>query len=214
MAGICPGGEGLFPLDQPEAVPGAGHQSVDPVQSPPLGSPGVLNLDGLPAPHKGEGLAQGGDRGAPFLIRGGLQIGLKGIVGGEAPLLRGVLGQLQPDQRQSLPVLQMVDELGLLPGKEPGAGALHLDGDAAYGSAPPPPGGQPQQEEEQAYPRHPAAAQAQGQQDPGPEQHQGRGRDQQAGAPAEQGLTLHGTHLPPPGGRGAGRRSGPAPRQR
>lgn len=92
MAGICPGGEGLFPLDQPEAVPGAGHQSVDPVQSPQLGSPGALNLDGLPAPHKGEGLAQGGDRGAPFLIRGGLQIGLKGIVRGEAPLLRGVLG--------------------------------------------------------------------------------------------------------------------------
>ena len=101
--GDLPGGEGLFPLDQPEAVPGAGHQSVDPVQSPPLGSPGALNLDGLPAPHKGEGLAQGGDRGAPFLIRGGLQIGLKGIVGGEAPLLRGVLGQLQPDQRQSFP---------------------------------------------------------------------------------------------------------------
>ena len=65
---------------------------MDPVQSPQLGSPGALNLDGLPAPHKGEGLAQGGDRGAPFLIRGGLQIGLKGIVRGEAPLLRGVLG--------------------------------------------------------------------------------------------------------------------------
>ena len=64
--GDLPGGEGLFPLDQPEAVPGAGHQSVDPVQSPPLGSPGALNLDGLPAPHKGEGLAQGRGPGRPL----------------------------------------------------------------------------------------------------------------------------------------------------
>ncbi len=93
----------------------------------------------------------------------------------------------------------MVDELGLLPGKEPGGGGTPPGWRRRVWLCSPTTGRPAPAGGRTGIPPPPRRCPGAGPAGPRPRTVPGRGRDQQAGAPAEQGLTLHGTHLPPPG---------------